>query len=421
MDASDRWTSRSILAFLAVSSLVLLGIVGLISTHEYNLAPVSIVIEIIIIILGAFAVINLRMQLDVFYFFLFFLVYLFSSTLMAYSSSQAHSLDIAQAQKFLYYKVIFLLTLQQKIFRLQQISMTFWILVTLAILKYTYSSILNLTERLGSRPGLFSENNFELVFFLGLFVFLHTYMSKRQFWVAFIALSILTVLAGSRSAIICFLVVSVFLEFPGSRYQNLIRMAVFGILSLAALYVFLARGGTDVSATDRAWFLELFLWEMEIHGLWSWLIGTYPITPLSASTCDALRPYDKLLSFNGDSTCYSVIFHAFTLRIIFDHGLILFSALLASYLFFLRRKLGCDKRAISIIAIVTISGFSVSGFNSFFAALLLIILVSTEIPEKRLVAPSRITTSNLANPFCYGTIDLHVSHHATWGMSDYTK
>jgi hypothetical protein len=91
-----------------------------------------------------------------------------------------------------------------------------------------------------------------------------------------------------------------------------------------------------------------------------------------------------LFSRSGNGTCYSVVFHSFLLRAIFDHGIlglvfIIFSAYKLLVVSGVRKG-----AAVVFVAIVIINGLSVSSFNNLFYAVSTVFLMATntEFPEE---------------------------------------
>lgn len=223
---------------------------------------------------------------------------------------------------------------------------------------------------LNSRPGVFTENNFELFFAIGLFAVVYKEISKFRtlfLWLLIACVSI----SGSRSAVIG-LIVLIFYVVLTSKNKNTFIKYIYLVLTVASLYlpffVFSIRN-TTLENLDRLKFFNSFLIEIQSWDIWSWLIGNPPITPLSIDTCNRLAFYESLLSSAHDGSCYSVIFHSFFLRVIFDFGL--FGLVVAVTALFVIMSLGRINKPLkyTLLLLSIVNGISVSGQNNVYVIL----------------------------------------------------
>ena len=123
-----------------------------------------------------------------------------------------------------------------------------------------------------------------------------------------------------------------------------------------------------------------FFNEIENWSLWNYLFGSPIITSLTEETCTGLSYYSELFSNKGDQSCYSVIFHSFILRVIFDHGILgLFFLIHIVYrVLFLS---GFSKRyVLTIIGVLLLNSISISSLNSVFSifGLMIILMIKPE-------------------------------------------
>ncbi len=105
--------------------------------------------------------------------------------------------------------------------------------------------------------------------------------------------------------------------------------------------------------------------------------GSAPLTPLSHETCKSLYFYNTLYSYAGDGSCYSVIFHSYFLRVIFDHGLIGLAFLSISLFWFMSSKGFAFRDYLCVLGVIYVSALSVSSFNSVFTILSVILIMIT--------------------------------------------
>ncbi|MGS2762733.1 hypothetical protein [Sinomicrobium sp. M5D2P9] len=128
-------------------------------------------------------------------------------------------------------------------------------------------------------------------------------------------------------------------------------------------------GALDIEKTDRFKFLMVFVDEIREWSIINYLFGADRITALSAEACSKLGYYQSLFSYSGDGSCYSVIFHSYILRAIYDHGIIGF-ILISVFVYFVITLSGFErKQALVIVGIALLNGLSVSSFNSVYFAL----------------------------------------------------
>lgn len=231
----------------------------------------------------------------------------------------------------------------------------------------------------GERPGLFIENNFEIALFCGLLVTQHRDLSTVQRIAGIGMLATLMVLSGSRSGAISFAILVMFALFQvRTTLATKIFVGAYALPAVAAVpvLVFIERqaqaGGGRI---DRLNFLDVFLSETSTWSVVNWLVGTEPITPLSPVSCGRLSYYENLFSSAGDGSCYSVIMHAFVLRVIFDAGL--FGLVLAFVVpWFAMRAGGVQTSiAVAILAIAGANSLSVSGLNNPYVAFPIIVAI----------------------------------------------
>ena len=211
------------------------------------------------------------------------------------------------------------------------------------------------------RPDVFIENNFEIaalcIMHLALFPFLGSERNIYQ-----LTLIIISFLSGSFSGVVTVAIITVILNAALTPR----KIALFSMLSLLAavpiLSVLEARLANGFESIDRVVFLQRFLYEIREWGIVNYMFGTFPVTPLSASTCNALSFYKNLFSRTDPDTCYSVVLHSYILRVIYDHGIFGFTLLLTGISMCLK-ELPMRIR-LAILSVLILNALSVSSFNS---------------------------------------------------------
>lgn len=299
--------------------------------------------------------------------------YVLSSYLFSTFAKNTNSLDFILAFKAYIYLALLTLCSGKAVFPHARLSQLTKFLMVVFILKYGVSKILLSIDR----PIVFTENNYELIFLLIIYYIDFTFTKKIEpFWLAILILTFF--LSGSRSSIVALAFMIPFITMKRFDYKIIIGMLVLGIVSMGVYFMFIERlSGNSVESIDRVRFFNFFLYEVRNWSIIDFALGASRLTPLTNSTCNALSYYSTLLSFNGDGTCYSVIFHSYILRAIFDHGLILFSFLVASIGYFLSTSGFTKPQIVCVIGILFITSLSVSSFNNAYVALAIAIAIST--------------------------------------------
>ncbi|OLS52116.1 O-antigen ligase family protein [Rhodovulum sulfidophilum] len=224
------------------------------------------------------------------------------------------------------------------------------------------------------RPGLFTENNFELPFLLVLFIFLSRRGRLRsQLWVLLLFAVILV--SGSRSGFLGLVAALITSARQGST-RLIMALFVAPMLLLSVLVFMDTRIGDlgDLGRIDRLIFMTRFLEELERFDLWNYAVGWGPMTPLSNITCERLAFYDSLFSAGNPNVCYPVVLHVFYFRMILDHGILGLIFLIAGFYMTMRSSGLSRSLAFAILIQGIINGLSVSGLGNtyFFLALVLV-------------------------------------------------
>jgi len=281
--------------------------------------------------------------------------------------------DFLQAYRWILYLIIFAAAMGRKWGPTSSLWRVTLALLLMAILK---SAVTLVVLGRGQRPGLLLENNFELALFSGLIVVTYPFLGKSR-WLAVLGLGALTVMDESRSGAVAFVIVAGY-AVSQAKSANLFLRYLLALalpaLAFVAVLVFEARARAS-TGIDRLNFARIFLENTSDWNAIQWIFGTAPITPLSPASCLQLSYYESLFSSRGDGTCYSVILHAFNLRVVYDAGLLgLAIALVVTWL--AMRKSGTSlATAVTLSAIAFTNGLSVSGLNNPYVALSVLLAV----------------------------------------------
>ncbi len=284
--------------------------------------------------------------------------------------------DFLQAYRWLLYLLAFVLAVGRFWGPIDGLIKATWALVLAATAKGAATLVL---VGSGERPGLLLENNFELALFCGLAAALYQHMGRHR-GALIVTLGVLTVLSGSRSGAVIFVILAIY-AVTQMRAMNLFVRYLVAAAAVAAtaipVMIFAERASSATFRIDRLNFLDVFFAEVGAWNAGQWIFGTTPITPLSPNSCASLANYEQLFASSGDGTCYAVILHAFLLRVIFDAGLLgLALAIVIPWL--AMRKAGVSlPLALTLSCIALANGASVSGLNNPYVALPVIVAILT--------------------------------------------
>ena len=272
---------------------------------------------------------------------------------------------------FLY--IILLINVRKDFFSVHHLQVFFKFLVSFFFIKYLLSRFI-----FGiNRPGIFVENNFELLLLISVF-FLHVYhgLYLERFYKGAFFLVIL--LSGSRSGLVCTLFSYAMLILFKLDKKLLLKMLVFFILGAFSVVVFYQRlAGGDIHSIDRFVFLNIFLQEIRDFSFYNYLFGADIITSLSDGACSQLSFYSSMFSTSDSKNCFSVVLHSFVLRSFFDHGLVGFFLVLISFYYILTKSGYSKYFSFVIVLMFVLNGLSVSSFNSVYAGFSFFIFVSS--------------------------------------------
>lgn len=300
--------------------------------------------------------------------------------------NETNTLDALLALKFLGYLAMLSVYRRSALFKLRDISVFTDVLLILFFLKYAIAQL----GGFNPRPGVFYENNFELLFLLLLVGFLAG-TTERGNWFRYCGMAAIVVLSGSRFGFFALAVMLMFAahhRWPSIGYTKrllLFALILFGSVAILFGLLKLRPDVANLDNLDRLRFLEVFIGDIQEWGAIEWLTGSPPLTPLSSYACSALSFYESLFSMSGDGSCYAVILHSMIIRVVFDHGL-LGLLLLGLSLYWIINSKGIDRTTtLMIVALLAANSLSVSSVNSPFSILAICIIISCKTRNDFLV------------------------------------
>jgi hypothetical protein len=367
---SPRWASGS--ERLLYTALAVLAVLGLVTPGQFNITPAGSLVEVAF--LGSAALAARRLGAGAWTVLLPAGCYVFLKTLLLLLYGAASLPDFLLAYKAFIYLVLLAFFVGKSLFDGRRLAGLATFLVVVFLAKYGYSVVLGLADR----PGVYMENNFELIMLMGLVYLAHPYLGARRHWV-FAGLAVTVLLSGSRSAALGLVCVYVFRYLRTSNRTWPFQLAGVAAVGWAVLALFSARAAQDSGAQlDRLVFFQTFRYEVRNWPLWEFVTGAFPLTPLSPGSCGSLAFYEILFSKTDPGVCYSVIFHSFLMRAVFDHGLLGLVLLYGLLWLGLRRSGMVVRDALALLGLITLSALSVSAFNSVFAAIVLAVAMGLD-------------------------------------------
>ena len=326
--------------------------------YQYNLLNVNLVLEFLFVILvvksiRAFCVNRIDVLLGSLVF-----IYLLYSAMNSLFFQQDKLSDFLIIYKVFFYSLIFLSIRMESFIRIEWLISFFMVILFSILVKYMIGVIYFSIER----PGLLYENNFELLFVNIIFYFLYgkSVLVKKYAVFFLIIIAISTMISGSRSAALCFMITLLFIYKGGVRKI----LIVFPILIFLLFYQIYTRG-FYFEEIDRFRFFIQFISLYKDFSLAEYIFGVEPITPLPIQVCDKFKFYAALISDIDSLKCYSVVFHSFILRALFDHGLVGFFIMMFIYYRIISRNIGSNFSHYALLLAVA-NGLSVSSLNSIY-------------------------------------------------------
>lgn len=407
-------------------AFVVFSLMGLITFQTAHPLPVQQIFEVLLIV-SAFLVLKDTSK-GLWVFISLVGLYIGETFLRGYFIYSIHPKDYLISYKFFFYIILLSFFINKSVFSSQWLKKIYLFLVTLFLIKYFYINIL--FELFGIplptvRAELFVENNFELLF-LSLLYFLVFLQNDKKFeWYTFILFALVMLLGKSRSGALEFFVVSFGILF-NLKSRLGIKAFFFVLLTLYTGAIWQSRvvnlnkvyetikieqvgvkrqsnpninehnkshqekikptdknyinGKYDsFQKIDRYKFLQQFLYDIKDWQIKDYFFGNSGVlTFTSNKTAETFKHFKGLYSKTDNTRFYSVIYHSFWLRVLFDHG-ILGVLFIVSWLGVCLRKF-CRLDVFDILIVLGVfgaNGLSVSSFNSIFGTMALMFYFSS--------------------------------------------
>ncbi|EMG9895041.1 MULTISPECIES: hypothetical protein [Enterobacteriaceae] len=361
--------------YFIISIIIILSIGGLITYGSggkefYNALPVESILDVTLIAIIIFNITNKFSTQEFFLSFILASYLLITVLIFLYRNNEGYLLtDYILIYKCIFYLFLLSIPMRSEINN-YEILEVFNVLVLLYFLKYSISIFF-----FGiARPGIFVENNYELMLIILLYFAIMFHGVKVNPYIILIFYAVV-LLSGSRSGIASFILARLFINNNKSSIIKTVSYVIsFTILAAIAIFLFYSRmdnGG--IKDIDRVVFLFVFLNEWGSFNFIDYLIGKDIITPLSYGSCHQLSYYSTL--FSGTSgTCFSVILHSFILRTLYDHGILGLLFVSIVIYFILRRCMFSKKFIFVTMGIILFNSLSVSALNSIFVIFSLLLI-----------------------------------------------
>ncbi|MUJ22351.1 hypothetical protein GNP66_19815 [Aliivibrio fischeri] len=268
-------------------------------------------------------------------------------------------MDFILINKSIYYILLLLFLPSINLFDGKFFRRLFYLLIICFFVKYVYLHALG-----NSRPLLFTENNFEVVFLILIYYgnFILNGSKKNKFDITLLALIVF--LSGSRSGFVCFIYLFSFLSFSKIDKKTLFKVILLLCATLVAYYLFIERlNGKSIESIDRVVFFNLWYYDWSQISFINKIFGFLESKPLSPYVCNSLIYYSALFSHENSSQCYSVILHAYNLRVLYDFGIVGMLCIYGTIFFLISHKLN-RKSAVLIVGVLFLNGLSVSSLSS---------------------------------------------------------
>jgi hypothetical protein len=360
---------------LVFTALLLQGILTVLTQRSFYVSDPTIQLEVVFFIIG---LINFK-PTNISHFLLSACLLISAIVCILISKNLGTPIyDSLRAVKWIIYLAVIWSTSQSRDLRLIFVIRLYKLIISSAALCYTIQVA---REGINTRPVLFTENNFEITFFAGIFILIFTYCQQNNIalnlrW--YLILMFVIALSGSRSGVITgILVTLVVIRVPFAvAEKKFIRIFLLMSVLSIALFTFLNRGSL-LAKTDRYSFFTVFLSETRTRSIFKWGFGNYTIEPLSNSACTTLNYYQLLVTDYIYGTCFSVILHSFVLRVLWDFG---FAGLLLSFLaIYFRINAVLPKPLPQILTLLAfINALSVSGPNNVYVIFPILLAIITK-------------------------------------------
>ncbi|PMH28222.1 hypothetical protein BCU71_06530 [Vibrio lentus] len=303
---------------------------------------------------------------------LVYVIYYFVSFI--YSPHDTGWYFVIQSLKIFFYLPIFVMFYRVKLFNKNEFQRFYNFLLFSFAVKYSVLIVLGY-----DRPMLLVENNYELLMLIMFYAFISVYYTKNV--KLSLMLYFVVFVSGSRSALVTLMAVEFILNSKRIDFMFFIKSIIGLICLYIAQLVFISRmGELSIDEIDRVRFFLYFLNELKNYDFYNLLFGVHSYVPLDSDTCFDLKFYKSFFDKNtGD--CYSSIFHAFNIRIIYDHGLLVMVVYFIVLIKVLFDNLESRSLILSLFTSIFLNGMSVSSLNNFYAVFPICVILLVNLSE----------------------------------------
>ncbi|WP_199482315.1 hypothetical protein [Vibrio owensii] len=359
---------KTIFGFALVSSFLSF-------TGNHHTFPVSNMFEFAVIVTAMLSPIHWSKDISLSLFLI--TTYVSIKIYFNFIENQINLIDFVISHKFIFYLAILLHLKNINFPKCSDFIRCYHFVLFAFAAKY----FISVTLGINSRPTVFTENNFELLFLILLSLAKHTNVEKLNI-MEMVTIVAIVVISGSRSGLGCLLFAIVIMSMSS---KNMIKTIIGGVLigglSTIALSVTLSRmDGVDLNSIDRFLLLNGFFESIKDWSVIELLFGNFVVKPVPTSVCGDFWYYESLFSKSGSNVCYANIFHSFILRCLYDFGL---TGLIVSFgvvWSFVTSNLP-KRESVCAIGVIALNGLSVSSLNSVYCMLGLISILMTNNKE----------------------------------------
>lgn len=355
--------------------IIIMSLASFISYTYYNPLPTNALFELLV--LTSLLFLAKKMESGAWIIVCGCLFYIAYTFIIAHLNA-THPKDYFLAYKSYVYLVILAFFSGKCLFSQRQVTLLFNMLLGIFLCKY----ILWLIFATFKRPGVFAENNFEImtILFIALAVWA---IDKKLSVTQWLTLTLVVFMSGSRSGVVAYFAMLTFLLIRNFDFKTILKLMVLGIIGVGVAGVLVSRlSGGDVSSIDRVVFAQGFLIAIKDWTWFNFLFGSTPLTALPDAVCERLVFYKTLFSAKDPNICYSVILHSYVIRQVFDHGIVGLAVVFTVINYLLKISLVPGRVRLSVVSILFLNGLSVSSINSVYALVGIVVIMTTLYPHR---------------------------------------
>lgn len=388
---------------MLLAAFILLGIGSFVSITSYNIFFPNAVFELLLftVIIVSFPHYQFSFT-SVLIFFTSLFYFLWQFLNFKLNGTAGTLSDFLMIHKVFIYMSFLVCVGRMRVINNETILLIYKVLSIGMFVKYSISHVFGIDDR----PGFFTENNFEIM--LLLFLFLAVIRIKKELTISSIIFPVVIILlSGSRSGILGMAAMFLFLDlskYGVTRFRKFLA-SVF-ILALSAGLFILRLDNMSVEDIDRFKFFLVFIDEVQPWGMYEWLVGNPSITPLSYDSASFFNYYYLLFSDYDNNLGFSVLFHSFVLRMLFDHGILGLLFVFISTWWILNKANLSRSEVFAVISVLVLNSTSVSSLNSIYAIWGIIFLLNAGMNTEKVNTNIRLKTKFNKSDINYDSISL---------------